>query len=234
MQEIQEIIENPLPFLLTLCGYILGVAFVWRWRKEIGMNELWQISLVFALFSISGFIGCRWIGLLEKALIGVDGGKRLYGFIFIETFFVLVSTYIVPINRRALFDAYTGYIIITLFFARLCCYFSGCCEGTSIFGTQWKWPTRETELIFYIIAFVYLWKRIEKNELPGSCFPRFMIIYGVFRFIYEWFRAAKNLGLGFHVAHFWSIVCVMIGCSIYGELQAQGAKKKSNGRRRRM
>jgi prolipoprotein diacylglyceryltransferase len=129
-------------------------------------------------------------------------------------------------------DLLALYAVPSLFLQRVCCLIAGCCQGNLIPGTEMRWPTRELELVFYVLLFVYFLRK-EKSEtfIKGSLFPILMISYGTFRFLEEGFREADGTSFA-HMAHLWSILAIIIGVCIYTELTHNRGNKNLRSKRR--
>lgn len=225
-----EILDRYSTFFLVGSGFLIGVPIIWNQRDKAGFHGKWQVGLLCLIYSVCSVLGAMLLAKLEGALTGESGGKiSTYGVYFFGTVLLLAGCLLFRLNTKGIFDLFALYVLPSLFLQRCNCLRTGCCGGTAIFGTKLHWPTRETELIFYITMFGVLWKRIKRNEIPGQLFPLLMICYGSFRFINEWFRRGNTIGL--HLAHVWSGLCIVIGCSIYYELRTRA--KKSNVRQRR-
>ena len=225
-----EMLDRYSTYIFVGCGLLIGVPFIWKQRDKVGLNKTWQVCLLCLSYSVASVLGALLLAKIEGAMAGKSGGRiSTYGVYFFGSIFLLICTALFRLKRKGVFDLYALYVLPSLFLQRCNCLRTGCCGGTSIFGTDLHWPTRESELIFYSVMFGVLWKKIKKNEIPGQLFPLLMMCYGSFRFINEWFRQGDTVGL--HLAHFWSGLCAVIGCSIYYELRAR-AKKTSEKRRR--
>lgn len=223
------------PLLIaTLLGLAIGVPLAWNRRGRIGLKNIWQLVLLCVVSWGSGFLGMKLIASLENLLLASAVDRRNYGFFFLEPFVLFIVAKILQLDRKALFDAVTIYSIPTLFFGRAVCLFENCCYGKYIFGSQLRWPTREMELIFFLIAFIFFLHLDRKSTIPGQLYPLLMISYGIFRFISEWFRVGDVLILGLHVAHVWMLLIVLIGLSIWFELRSHTMQKMaySRGNRR--
>ena len=73
-------------------------------------------------------------------------------------------------------------------------------------------PTRGLELIYYFVMINILYVTVQKDKLRGRAYPLFMLSYGAFRFIIEFFSEANTVYFGvFHIAHLWSAVSVAAG-----------------------
>lgn len=123
-------------------------------------------------------------------------------------------------------DVFSICMIFTVMCARINCIISGCCKGKLLPGAETlRWPTREAEIIFYILLLAFLLPKVWKEKTKGRSYPIYMIAYGAFRFLIEWFRESDSAS-GIHIAHMWSIIALCIGLSIYIELQKKKGGKK--------
>ena len=104
-------------------------------------------------------------------------------------------------------------MVFTLACARVNCLISGCCLGRLIPGTQYRWPTREAELIFYAVLLPCFIIRSKKTEPAGSLWPIYLTSYGAFRFVTEFFRESETGSL-FHLSHLWAVLSLLIGISV--------------------
>lgn len=90
---------------------------------------------------------------------------------------------------------------------RLGCFFNGCCFGKptssflgilfppySLAGLQGQKviPTQLISFFFLMMLFIYLRKLKRKKKFDGQVFIHYLFMYGVFRFIIEFFRADKR------------------------------------------
>ena len=141
-------------------------------------------------------------------------------------FYVAVSR-VMKRPMAVVFDYFTVCMVFTVMCARINCIISGCCRGAYIHGADGsRWPTRELEVLFYIILLCYLINiiRIEGNR--GQIYLIYVIAYGIFRFVEEFFReSAATLGV-FHKAHIWALISLGLGISFYAELQKKQSKSK--------
>lgn len=129
-------------------------------------------------------------------------------------------------SMKEVYDLLTICMIFTLMCARINCIIGGCCKGMLIPGQHMRWPTREAEIIFYIILLILLGKRVKRDEMCGQTYPIYMMAYGIFRFIIEGFRFHEDTSL-IHPAHIWALISFGVGFSIYAELQKKNKKGMS-------
>ena len=157
----------------------------------------------------------------------------LYGGLFFLPAVYIVGALTTKRDVRDVVDVFSVCTLITVLFARLNCFIAGCCLGNYIQGTQSRWPTREFEVVLYLVLLYVFVYRIRKNKAHGELYPIYMIVYSVSRFITEFLRESDQLNL-FHRAHYWSIICFVIGiCALLFVNKTQKNKTKRIRNRRR-
>ena len=119
-------------------------------------------------------------------------------------------------------------ILIAHAFGRVGCLFAGCCHGeqtnawygiymhTQKYGYAKVVPTQLFEALFLFalcaICFLLVWKKDFKHN-----FTIYLVAYGIFRFVLEFFRAddrGQLLGF-FSPSQFWSALMVVLGVAVY-------------------
>ena len=76
---------------------------------------------------------------------------------------------------------------------------------------------RRSGLLGALVLLILLCPKIWRGRTGGRAYPVYMMAYGVFRFIVEFFRDQNTTSL-FHLSHFWAVVSLCIGISIYVEI----------------
>lgn len=192
---------------------LLGVAasfncfWLIQYRAKLRVNATVAVVLG-VLHMVCSVLFAKIFAFIE----GVPGGMSLYGgLFFLPVTFCLVAA-VTKRNIAETCDVFTIPTIVTVSCARINCLFSGCCLGRIIPGTDGiRWPTRELELGLYVVLYIALRKKIGKPRSRGKLYPAYMITYGAFRFVVEWFRETENL-IGFaHLSHIWSIAAMVTG-----------------------
>lgn len=213
--------------LLCLLG--LGTVFTAVWlilmRKRLSMA--WYVAILIAvLHTICGVLSVKVFAFFES---GSTSNMSLFGGVFFMPLLYALGAKTTKRPSKKVFDVCTPCMLLTLMCARVNCILSGCCRGLPIPGWNgFRFPTREMEILFYVVLLIILCPRIYRDELDGRAYPIYMIAYGTFRFITEFFRDAETRSL-FHVAHIWALITLLLGISIYAEMRT----KKPNERRRR-
>lgn len=213
-------------YVFVLIGLLAGVPGVWKFRDRAKLGPPGVVLMCIA-YSVCSVIAAMLFAQTEFLIRGQGfhnlGAISTYGIYFYGTVMILLLGKLAKLPAVGVMDLYALYAMPSFFMLRLHCLKSGCCGGSLIGGTGLYWPTREMELVFYLVMFVLLWRMLRKNELPGQLFPLLMAAYGVFRFIVQWLREDNN---GFSLSHCWSVLCAVIGLSLFFELRAHAKEKK--------
>lgn len=214
-------------FILLGCGTLFNVYWLHRCRERLHLR--WpSVLLLSVLHTVLGVLSVKVFALFET---GNFSNMSLFGGVFFMPLFYWVVAKLSKQKAADVFDVFTICIVFTLMCARLNCIISGCCLGAHIpieGLTHLRFPTRELELIFYVILLSRLWRKVLSGSARGMIYPIYMISYGIFRFVTETLRFSDRTDSILHISHLWALLSLGIGISIYGELQ--GKKKKTGGR----
>ena len=201
--------------MLTAASLVSGI-WLWKVRNRLGMT-FFSVLLTAVLHTLYGVLTVKVFALVEDGTFQWAGKMSLFGGVFLMPVFYFIMAKITKKCVGEVFDIFTVCLVSTLFFARFNCLISGCCFGRMIPGMEpIRWPTRELELIYYLVFLVLVIPKIWKKESKGTAYPLYMISYGVFRFITECFRD-NGTNQVFHIAHIWAVISFVIGMSVYIE-----------------
>ena len=215
--------EHFLSIILTIAGILTAVWLnLFRQRLNIGTAGAVAIS---ALCVAAGLGSVKAFAFMEDLGRDYSGGMSLFGAVFCmpAVFYLIVRLTKQPSGE--VFDILTIPFVLTLMLARLNCLHAGCCYGIIINGTSMRYPTRETELLFYAILLVILAPKVLKGRSYGEVYPLFMMSYGIFRAVNECFRYSASAAGILHVAHIWAALSAVLGASIYMELKNRRSKR---------
>lgn len=223
------IADNSL-WILLLIGTVVSAVWLLRMRSSLKMAGYAAVCLA-VLHTVCGVVAVKVFAFLET---GFDrsslGNMSLFGGVFFMPLVYWIGAKIFKRSAKDVFDIFTPCMIATVLCARVNCILSGCCKGLVIPGTNgFRYPTREAEIVFYLILLFVCCRRLLHGETRGEIYPLYMLSYGAFRFITEFFRYTDS-GLFFHRAHLWALVTLFLGVSIYVEI----TKDKGKERRRKM
>ena len=217
--------ENTLVLLLAV-GTIFNIVWLTIQRNRVHIKTVGTI-IISILHTLIG-VGCVMVfALAEK---GFDksalGNMSLFGGVFFMPLFCFIVAKLTKRNMADVFDVFTVCIVFTLMCARVNCILSGCCLGALINSSGVRWPTREAEVLFYAVLFIVLVIKLKRGKyIRGTLYPLYMLVYGIFRFICEWFRVAEGSSL-LHLGHVWAVISIAIGLSVYLELKNRENKKR--------
>ena len=214
--------------LLLGCGTLFNVYWLHRCRERLHLRWL-SVLLLSVLHTVLGVLSVKVFALFET---GNFSNMSLFGGVFFMPLFYWGVAKLAKQKAADVFDVFTICLVFTLMCARLNCMISGCCLGAHIpiQGLEHlRFPTRELELLFYVLLLSRLWRKVVTGSARGMIYPIYMISYGIFRFVTETLRFSDRTDSILHVSHLWALLSLGIGISIYGELQKK--EKKTGGRR---
>jgi len=214
--------------LLLGCGTLFNVYWLHRCRERLHLRWL-SVLLLSVLHTVLGVLSVKVFALFET---GNFSNMSLFGGVFFMPLFYWGVAKLAKQKAADVFDVFTICLVFTLMCARLNCMISGCCLGAHIpieGLTHLRFPTREMELLFYVILLSRLWRKVLSGSARGMIYPIYMISYGIFRFVTETLRVSSRADSILHISHLWALLSLGIGISIYGELQKK--EKKTGGRR---
>lgn len=214
--------------LLLSCGTLFNVYWLHRCRERLHLRWL-SVLLLSVLHTVLGVLSVKVFALFET---GDFSNMSLFGGVFFMPLFYWGVAKLAKQKAADVFDVFTICLVFTLMCARLNCIISGCCLGAHIpieGLTHLRFPTRELELLFYVILLSRLWRKVLSGSARGMIYPIYMISYGIFRFVTETLRVSNRTDSILHISHLWALLSLGIGISIYGELRKK--EKKAGGRR---
>lgn len=214
--------------LLLGCGTLFNVYWLHRCRERLHLRWL-SVLLLSVLHTVLGVLSVKVFALFET---GNFSNMSLFGGVFFMPLFYWGVAKLAKQKTADVFDVFTICLVFTLMCARLNCIISGCCLGAHIpieGLTHLCFPTREMELLFYVLLLSRLWRKVLSGSARGMIYPIYMISYGIFRFVTETLRVSNRTDSILHISHLWALLSLGIGMSIYGELRKK--EKKTGGRR---
>lgn len=214
--------------LLLGCGTLFNVYWLHRCRERLHLRWL-SVLLLSVLHTVLGVLSVKVFALFET---GDFSNMSLFGGVFFMPLFYWGVAKLAKQKAADVFDVFTICLVFTLMCARLNCIISGCCLGAHIpieGLTHLRFPTRELELLFYVLLLSRLWRKVLSGSARGMIYPIYMISYGIFRFVTETLRVSNQTDSILHISHLWALLSLGIGISIYGELRKK--EKKTGGRR---
>lgn len=225
MSLISDWLSSHSLLLLLSAGTLF--SFLWLMQFRGRLNMKWYAALPIAIcHTLVGVICVKAFAFMETGFNPDSlGNMSLFGGVFFMPVAYWVGAKLTKQPYGVVCDVFTPCMIFTVMCVRVNCIISGCCTGLRIPGTQMRFPTRETEVIYYVVMLLLLIPRVKKDERPGSIYPLYMATYGVFRFINEFFRTSSSETL-FHLSHVWAAIAFAAGLSIYMETKSRDCQRK--------
>jgi len=187
--------------------------------------------LLAVLHTACGVLCVKVFAVVEAGFdMSKAGSMSLFGAIFFLPLFYYLGAKLTRRKPAEVFDVFTICMIFTLMCARFNCILSGCCAGKLIPGMSIRWPTRELEILFYIVLLFWLGRPVRQSKRVGMIYPLYMIAYGAFRFLTEWLRAYETAS-PLHRGHVWALITLAMGLSIYYTQKEKITKKGGKQRR---
>ncbi len=227
--------------ILLLVLLLAGTgSFIWFFSVRKRLQMTWWAALCITVLSIlSGVFCVRVFARLE----GADAGSlSIFGAVFFMPVFFYIGAKLFKRPVKEVFDAFTIPMIFTLFCTRINCLATGCCYGRFIGETQYRWPTREAEMLVYIVFLAIVAPKVLKGKTHGEVYPLYMVTYGIARAIIECFRYSASAHGVFHLSHLWAALSFIIGLPLLGEImerarkqdEASGPVKKKKEKRKKL
>ena len=225
--------------LMIAIGILAALGLLFYFGKKKGIEEKF-IDFVFynGIVSIAlGFFSATLFQSVYNYLANPEGGFHFGGMTFIGgaiggilcfliIYAILKKRYKTSLLRVQSFAPCA--ILIAHGFGRLGCLFAGCCHGaetdawygiymhTSAFGYAKVVPTQLFEALFLFALFAVCFYLVMKKDFKYN-FTVYLICYGIWRFIIEFFRADNRGSFveGVSPSQFWSIVMVVAGVACF-------------------
>ena len=199
-------------YILLLISVVISVFWMIHFQKEL--RARWYAMIVIAVLVVAtGVAGAMLFAKLEGFIAGSSDGRiSMYGALWLTPLVCVAAALLFRRPARAVLDILTLPIVCAAAFARVNCFFGGCCLGIEIPGAGFRVPNREIELVFYVVFMAVIARVTAKKRFKGVNYPIFLLCYGVLRFILQWFREGGYTVLGpLTLSHLWSLLSAAAG-----------------------
>ena len=217
-------------YLALLIGLAIALPVVWGHRNKIGIKKPLSALGIGLFFLVASLFSAIVFAQIESKITGYPqriGAISVLGEYLICPLILLAFSKISRLNTKGLFDCYALCAAVTLILMRINCIHAGCCQGICLPGSEMRVPVREIEIAFYALMFLWFLYRERKGYVEGTFFPLLMMLYGILRFILEWFREA-NTSSAFHLSHIWAIAAAVIGAGLYFGIRSRSKQNQSD------
>lgn len=223
MNSFYSILKAHSLVILLTAGTLLSFGWLMRYRDRLRLK--WYAACLIAV--IHTFWGVLAVLLFAPMETGFQkdsfGNMSLFGAVcFMPVFYWLLAK-LLKTEKREIFDVCTGCTLLTLLCARINCIISGCCYGRYCAALGIRYPTRQAEILYYIVMLTVFAGVLKDRKKSGMIWPLYMVSYGAFRFLTEGFRHYETDSL-IHRAHIWALITLFMGYSIYVEIKKTNEK----------
>lgn len=169
------------------------------------------IVVVFALFGILNPAFGDWF---------THGNANYYGALTAWIVATMVLSVIFKTSPLQMHDLFAPALPIQLFFAKLACFFHGCCSGIAMpdswyfnkYSDRYEFPIQLTEALVALALYVFLRWYQKRSKISGILFPAYLFLYSTSRFLTEFLRDDFPNVLGpFDAYQVMSVVYVFFG-----------------------
>ncbi len=207
---------------MIIVGFVL-MCIINAFRAKSYNFKWWQGILISVMVNIFAILGARILNTIENIDYVLEngltlwGGVSFFGTVLFLPLLMLAFCLIFKKEYKKWLDFITPTVPVELASIRIGCFLSGCCYGRAAsFGCAMAFdpetlriPTQLIEFVFdvamVVILFMYEKKRGKES---GLLYPLFLVMYGVVRFVIEFFRDNPTL---FTFAHLFSIMSILVG-----------------------
>lgn len=169
---------------------------------------LWKMILLTVWLTITGVAGTMILAYIE---MGTFGGTSFYGAVLLVPILILPAM-LMKVPYKDILNLCAPAECAMLVVMRFDCLDKGCCFGRYLPGLEIQFPSQIAEMVVGVIVMVVL-IRMHGKDRQVQLYPRYMILYGVFRFILQGFRygGTDPWVMGLSQGHFWSLTSIVIG-----------------------
>jgi phosphatidylglycerol---prolipoprotein diacylglyceryl transferase len=204
--------------VMIAVGTIAGVWYMaTRGKKELGLT-FDQANNLFLLIFAAAFIGGKIFLFFEDPSYYAKHPLKLLtgrGFVFYGSFLLAIPTMVWFFRRNKLhpyrmLDIMAVTTCLVHMFGRVGCFLAGCCHGIpthSIFSVTYTdpacsanplntplHPTQLYEAFMIVMVMLYLLFLRDRKKFHGQLFLTYLFLYGIGRFILEYFRGDSDRG----------------------------------------
>lgn len=237
-------------FMLAL-AFIAGTVLAYFEAKRRGLNP--DITYDIALLAlVGGIVGARlfyvlahWKDFAAKPLTVItlwQGGLVFYGGLLGGIAAVLIYVWLKKLNPWTVADMAAPSLALGSAIGRIGCFLNGCCFGkpTRLFlGIVFpnldnlpRHPTQLYDAFYNLVIFGVLWAFRKKIKRQGTVFWFYLMLYGLFRFVVEFFRTSARPFLGMTLSQTASIGLFLLGLAvIYMPIFIQLKRKVLKGKK---
>ena len=215
---MQWILDHFLLIILLAAG---AATFAWLLAMRKRLQMKWYMALLLSVLHVLAGVAC--VKVFARMEGAGSGAMSIFGAVLFMPVLYFLGAKLFKRPMAEVFDIFAVPMIFTLLCSRINCLKSGCCLGLMIPGMDMRWPTREAEMVFYVIFLAIFIPKVWKRTSKGRVYPAYMAAYGIFRGIVECFRESSSTSF-LHISHIWALLSLAIGLGILWDMQSKQKK----------
>lgn len=221
-------------FFLSL-GLIITVFIIWRMAHLYEVKEEVIIDLTILTF-LGSLIGARFLAVVlnwhqfgdlwKIILINRYPGLSFWGGLIAGVLILIFFIKRYKLNKWQILDfaalGFSGGLVA----GNIGCFLGGCAYGvvsnlpiaTQVVGVVGRrFPVSLIESFLLLLIYFYLHSQIVKFHLQGKIVAKFLILFGVVKFITEFYRgdSIKLVNNWILAGHFFSVALIIAGIALY-------------------
>lgn len=177
-------------------------------KKQYPRVAVWKMALLTLWLLITGVFGTMVLAYIE---LGEFGGTSFYGAVFLVPL-LIVPAMLMKLTYKDILNLCATAECAMMVVMRFDCLDKGCCFGRYLPQLGFQFPSQISEMIVGVTIMVLLMQTLRKDR-QAQLYPRYMLLYGLCRFILQGFRygGTNPWILGLSQGHFWSLLSMLIG-----------------------
>ncbi len=233
---------------LWLLGYIVGAVYllIINHKGTAGRLSYIDLIIIYFLCVLGIYYGSKAMGLLYNLVYNNDivheqglsfqsldalyGSNLLYGGVLAVVFVFLIYGKLFKVSIKKIVGIFTPFGALFVFFARLGCFFAGCCYGIPCsFGYVFPlnsynapggirlFPTQMTEAVFGLVLFIvmlFMQKRLGE-EKSWLTMPVFIASYSTLSFLLDFVRGDTLEYVWFLTVSQWASLAFIIAVAVW-------------------
>lgn len=173
-----------------------------------------------------------------------NGNANYYGSLTAWLLAFIIVPLVYGISPLAASDIFALGLPLSLFVAKLACFFHGCCSSIELSGgfyynqntNRYEFPVQLVEA--FVALAIYFFLRVYRKKIPqGDVFPAYIFLFSVTRFFTEFLRDDTPDVLGpFNAYQILSVIFAAISCFLFVSIKAEQdrrAERQQNAAKKR-
>ncbi|MCD8323365.1 MAG: prolipoprotein diacylglyceryl transferase [Clostridiales bacterium] len=178
-------------------------------------HRVWKLAVIAVLGAVCGVYATKLMYLIEN---GQWSGLSWYGGVFFTPFAIMLIALIIKMPVSDALDLFAPAECAMLVLQKVRCRIEGRCGGIRLYDSRTltiHFPSQIVEMATAAVLAVILIRFLGDPRKRGALYGWYMFLYGICRFILQWFREGATAVVWiFSMGHIWSVVSICIGAAV--------------------